>query len=268
MVKLRKQVHTNSKTDPQYWENFWKNVTLPSRPDPNITSEKGIMDTLSIYLPKGDKQTTSVIEIGCAPGKWLVYFYEYLGYLPFGIEYIDSAAEATIKNLKICDIYSDKQTINCVDFLSMDHTNVQKHDVVVSFGFIEHFSNPEEIISMQMSHLKSGGYLVIGIPKFTGLNKYLAQITDRYSGRDILNTHNLQIMNLSYFKELCNKLDLDEVFIGNVGGFEKGLFLADGLPKYISAVILILNRLFHCSFIRKMNPDYISSYIIGIYKKN
>lgn len=75
-------------------------------------------------------------------------------------------------------------------------------------------------------------------------------------------------MNLSYFKELCNKLDLDEVFIGNVGGFEKGLFLADGLPKYMSAVILMLNRIFHCSFIRKMNPDYISSFIIGIYKKN
>lgn len=260
--------NSDYKTDEEYWENFWKNVILPSRPNQKITSEKAIMDTLLLHLQKGNKQTTSVLEIGCAPGKWLVYFYENLGYLPFGIEYVKSAADTTIKNLSICDIYADKSTINCNDFLSMDHDNSQIHDVVMSYGFIEHFSNPEEIINMQMSHLKSGGYLIIGIPKFTGLNKYLAKITDRYSGRDILNTHNLQIMNISFFKGLCDKLDLHEIFIGNIGGFEPGLFLAEGLPKYMSATILALNKILHISFISKKNPDWVSGYILGIYRKN
>jgi 2-polyprenyl-3-methyl-5-hydroxy-6-metoxy-1,4-benzoquinol methylase len=44
---------------------------------------------------------------------------------------------------------------------------------VISFGFIEHFDNPENVIQKHLDLLKPGGILIVGVPNFTGIHGIL-----------------------------------------------------------------------------------------------
>jgi SAM-dependent methyltransferase len=253
----------NNITEKEFWDNFWNNITLPSKVNKNFSNDRIIADFLKKNLPSGEKSKTA-LEIGCAPGKWMIFLNEELQYLVEGCEYLDSAVKITRENLEINNIRNAE--IHNGDFLSYDFKGNQ-YDVVISLGFIEHFSNPESVVSKMCAILKNGGFLIIGIPKFTGLNYYIAKYLDNKAKNKLLPAHNLKIMNLLFFYELAKKDKIKPIEITFSGGFEPALYDISATPFWFKLLFQGLTILFHNRLSQIISSEFYSSYILAAYKK-
>jgi len=247
-------------TEVVFWENYWKGIKLPVKVDYNFSFDRSLAQALSKYAPLKGR----AFEVGCAPGKWLAYVAESAGLEVGGIEYSDAGAVATLENLKLMGIKTD--SVISGDFFLVEPNNV--YDVVMSFGFIEHFDNVDDVVRKHLSWLKPGGILILGVPNFSGLNGLVQSILDK----EILDKHNLNIMNLAYFKQLAIECNLDPLFVDYIGSFEPAL----AIPKYrFGNPIQIFTRaiLFGIRILRKfkffdhLNSKYFSSYILAVYRK-
>lgn len=255
---------TEAKTEKEFWEHFWENTALPSRIDPSFSNDRVISETLKNYVPPGGGEKVA-LEVGCAPGKWMIFLSEDLGYISEGCEYVESAVRTTQKNLEICSIPNAR--VYHGDFLTMDFEG-KAFNLILSLGFIEHFSDPEKIIRRKLSLLKDGGYLVIGIPKFTGLNYHIARIVDKKLDHKILPAHNLVIMEREYFRNLSRVLPLTPVFIDYVGGFEPALFDISRTPFWFKCAFHALSLALANPIMRHLKIGWCSGYIMAIYRKD
>jgi SAM-dependent methyltransferase len=181
-----------------------------------------------------------------------------------GCEYLDSAVKITRENLEINNIRNAE--IHNGDFLSYDF-NGNQYEVVISLGFIEHFSNPESVVSKMCTILKNGGVLIIGIPKFTGLNYYIAKYLDKKGKNKLLPAHNLNIMNLHFFYELAKNGEIKPVEITFSGGFEPALYDISATPFWFKLLFQGLTILFHNRLSQIISIEFYSSYILAAYKK-
>ena len=61
-------------TEQEFWDDYWTNIQLPSQIDHNNAFERCLAEALNSELNgiSGD-----VLEVGCAPGKWLAFFCKY-----------------------------------------------------------------------------------------------------------------------------------------------------------------------------------------------
>ena len=248
----------NNITEKEFWDNFWTNITLPSRVNENFSNDFIIADFLKKNLTSGEKSQTA-LEVGCAPGKWMIFLNEELQYLVEGCEYLESAVKITRQNLEINNIRN--VVVHEGDFLSYDFKENQ-YDVVLSFGFIEHFTNPESSVLKMCTILKSGGILIIGIPKFTGLNYYIAKYVDKKAKNKILPAHNLKIMNLHFFYELAKNGKIQPVEITLRGGFEPALYDISATPLWFKMLFRCLTILFHNRISQTISSEFYSSYIL------
>src|SRR6516164_5913304 len=144
-------------TDKQRWEGGLSEAHLFDI-DPRF---HGI---LSKYLEFNREKT--VFEVGCYPGRFLLYFHKQFGYKPSGIDYIDKTKEIELYFKKYQVDYGE---IYCQDIFEFAGT--KKYDVVYSLGFIEHFRDFNEIIKTHENCLKEDGILIIGLPNFNNLFK-------------------------------------------------------------------------------------------------
>jgi len=248
-------------TDEKYWDEYWKNCKLPSIVDMNFSFDRCLAKTIKKVL--SDIKGTA-LEVGCAPGRWLAFLYKELGLIPSGIEYSKAGIEVTIKNLNLLNVKYDK--IYNGDFFSLKPSS--SFDVVISLGFIEHFSNPDEVIESHLRWLKPSGTLVLGVPNFNGINFLLQKIFDE----EILKAHNLNIMSTEYFKNIASRYDLRIRFLDYIGSFEPSLIIVKpgrrNIEQYTALAFLkmaFISRKFH--FWDSINDRQLSSYILAIYKR-
>jgi len=210
--------------------------------------------------PKETNQTS--LEIGCAPGKWMVFLAERIGYEVHGLEYLASAAETTRKNLAQCGVYG---VVRSADFLSYESD--ERFDLVMSLGFIEHFENYEDIFLKHLKLVREGGVLVLGLPRFRGVNYLIQAMIDPYMECPYLSSHFLPVMELNPFMKLADKHSLQKVFVGYVGGFERALFptneVTNGAMKLFVRMAIKLCAMFFGNF----DSSLTSSYQIVILRK-
>lgn len=249
-------------TEKKYWDTFWDNLKIPMRVDLKFSNDFNIASVLNRNLTKNEKKVA--LEIGSAPGKWLIYMAEKFNYRVEGCEYLESASKKTLDNLKSCGVLNFE--IHTSDFL--DFNPGKKYDVILSLGFIEHFNDAEVICKKHADLLKPSGILIIGIPKFTGINRYIAGFLDEFKENKILDIHNLDIMNLEFFENLGKKIGCEKIFINNVGGFEPSLFDVSKAPLWFWTIFQSINLFFNNKLFRKLNCGFYSGYIMAIYKKN
>jgi 2-polyprenyl-3-methyl-5-hydroxy-6-metoxy-1,4-benzoquinol methylase len=251
-------------TEKIFWERFWKDIRLPQVVDYSFKNDRIIVETIKKYIPVASKNKT-VLEIGCAPGKWLVMFNKELGYKIAGFEYCEPAYNKTIENFKLNNIDREDVDIKLVDFLKADFK--EKYDVVVSLGFIEHFTDVESIFYRHFQLLNDSGYLIIGMPNFNGIN-YLIQTTiDRYLDQKIIINHNLKAMNPALMDSFAFNQKLKKVFSGYVGGFETGLFDTNAIKSKIFKYLVTLYIRFLNIIFGRLNLKFSSGYILSIYSK-
>ena len=85
----------NTLTTKDKWEAEWAGMKLPAVSKPLYDVQR----LLETHLPHSG--THSLIEIGCAPGRWMAYFNRHFGYRVAGLEYAETAAEATKQNMRM-----------------------------------------------------------------------------------------------------------------------------------------------------------------------
>lgn len=248
-------------TNEQFWENYWRALKLPITVDKNFKNDNVIANAIIESIPK--KAIKSALEIGCAPGKWLSFLAKEFSCQVTGIEYVEIAANKTIENLKIQKI-NNFQIINA-DFFN--HNISTQFDLVISLGFIEHFSHYEKVMEDQLKLVSNEGFLVVGIPRFKGINYFLQKGIDKFIQNKLIDSHNLETMNLKVFDSFAKKHNMTLVANKLIGGFEPGLFpvgeISNVFMKIFYKVLLKLcNLLFGNS-----NTPFAASYQIAIFKK-
>ena len=147
----------------RYWESIWERLSLPQQIRAVDIPE--IHSILVSFLPRGPEY--SFIEIGCAPGQWIAYFYNEYGYSVSGVEYATKAANKTIENMRRLSIPA---TIHNIDFSIFRRDPC---DIVFSKGFIEHFHDVQTVMKHLTKICKPGGRVVTMIPAMVGINWWL-----------------------------------------------------------------------------------------------
>lgn len=153
----------NALTTKDKWEDIWNGVKLPTVHKPVYDIQR----QLETYLQHSG--THSLIEIGCAPGGWMAYFKKKFGYRVAGVEYAETAAEATRQNMRMLEIdaivfVQDFFAFNCVQ---------NKYDIVFSAGFIEHFRDASVVLERICA--LSGKYVITIVPNTFGINGFISK---------------------------------------------------------------------------------------------
>jgi 2-polyprenyl-3-methyl-5-hydroxy-6-metoxy-1,4-benzoquinol methylase len=170
------------------------------------------------HLPK--RAGAKVLEVGSAPGDFLVKLSNRFDFVPYGIEYSDNGVDLNRKIFAENNI--NPGNVVHGDFLSDEfHRRYQgQFDIVISRGFVEHFTDAKGIVEKHLNLLAKGGVLMISIPNLNGFNYLLA----RTFHKEAIAMHNLTIMQESTFKDLFNATQLSPIFCNYYGTFNFGLF--------------------------------------------
>jgi 2-polyprenyl-3-methyl-5-hydroxy-6-metoxy-1,4-benzoquinol methylase len=205
-----------------FWQRFWS--------------------TIEKNLPK--KSGQMVLEIGCAPGTILHGFASRFGCIPHGVDFSEPGVDRTRENFQRWG-YAPENVIHADIFDPEYQKSVAgMFDIVVSGGFVEHFTDLRAVIDAHIAPLRPGGLLVVAIPNFRGLNYVISGLTP---ARDLLPLHNLEIMNLKRFREVFSSQHLQILSCGYFGGFDWGISDTGGQTPLLKTFRLLqagLNLLF------------------------
>jgi len=119
------------------------------------------------HRPKGP--ACSVLEVGSAPGRYLLYFAEEFGCEVAGIDYSPQGHENTLQNMDLAGI---KANILYGDFFAWP-LPASSFDVVFSTGFIEHFEDRRRVLRRMDEVLRPGGLMVTLWPNLFGINGWI-----------------------------------------------------------------------------------------------
>ena len=187
-------------TTKNYWEYVWKDIRLPAIAKPS----SDLQEVLNSCLPRGSK--LNLLEIGCAPGRWMAYFYKNFGYAVDGIEYADDAVEITRQNLQMQRVPG--RVVN-EDFFKFEADDVS-YDVVFSGGFLEHFEELDFVVD-KMSFLTTK-YIITIVPNLCGLNGLISKIFRP----KIYNAH--KKIDSALLKKLHEQANIKTLFCNYTGG--------------------------------------------------
>lgn len=151
-------------TQKREWEEIWARVSLPVV----ARASHDLRRLFPRYLPPSSDNT--LIEIGCAPGAWMVLFHQMFGYAVNGLDYADAAVDTTRKNLEMQGVPAN---VVKADFFDYDPPDCG-FDVVFSGGFIEHFSDLQLVVG-KITGL-SRGYVVTLVPSVCGINGWICRV--------------------------------------------------------------------------------------------
>jgi 2-polyprenyl-3-methyl-5-hydroxy-6-metoxy-1,4-benzoquinol methylase len=184
-----------------------------------------------------------VLEVGSAPGKFLVKFSQKYDCAPYGVEYSETGVEVNRKVFSLHGLNPDN--VIYADFLSEEFHGQYREsfDVVISRGFIEHFSDVGSVIDRHVDLLVPGGYLVVSIPNLKGINYVLTRIFSA----EVIPLHNFEIMRTDAFTRLFVRSDLQHLFCDYYGTFSFDVICTrhnSSMIRFVS--IRILERLQQC----------------------
>lgn len=203
----------------QHWADRWaeagvKNIGF----DPSKPMFIDLHHLFTEFLPK-DKQMR-FLEVGCYPGSYMWYFYQFFNYQVSGLEYVDWCCDHTRRLLQAQGINGE---VIHGDLFAYRPPSVElRWDVVASVGLIEHFTDTVEVIQKHLNLLKPGGYLVLVIPNHQGLYGRILKT---------MNPKKYQIHNRMGYADIHKALDqlgqtevLAGGYYGRLGFWNTGLY--------------------------------------------
>jgi 2-polyprenyl-3-methyl-5-hydroxy-6-metoxy-1,4-benzoquinol methylase len=248
-------------TEKYFWENELSGLDLPILLKDNIRADRAFISLFNSYFSKKNETKKTVLEVGCNPGKFLIYFKKYLNYNISGFDYDEVGCEITKENIKIAGVSGFiKQT----DILNFEPK--EKFDVVLSCGFIEHFVGDalEKVMDVHIKLLKKNGKLFISIPNFRYVNYTIAYLLRR----NTLNLHNLEVMQKSFFKSFAKKHSLKIEFLDYFGGIHIGGIKLNNNTK-INKIInkKIIHKYEKLRGLDNINSKYFSHHLGAVFTK-
>ncbi|HEX9318054.1 MAG TPA: class I SAM-dependent methyltransferase [Nitrososphaeraceae archaeon] len=259
----------NELTEKDYWENYWKTANtgpVEIKRTGRGLSINAILDVFDKYLPVNEN--FHVLEIGGAPGQYLIYMARNFNYHLHSLDYSNIGNEQTLMNLGAANI--DVKVYERDLFSDNFNKDLPQFDLVYSLGFIEHFENLTVVVKKHLDFLKPDGILLLGVPNLGGIYRlFLEKTAPRH-----LAIHNLNSMKIKNWIKFEKELNLTALFTGYISGFEplviNKLEKKDRVAYSLNFMVRNLARIFsyRLNFLRKFNSRYWSGYLIGIYRKN
>ncbi|HNA96843.1 MAG TPA: methyltransferase domain-containing protein, partial [Chitinophagaceae bacterium] len=98
------------------------------------------------------------------------------GYEPYGVEYAEAGANLNREVFRQNGL--DPNNVIRADAFSEEFLSRYEgyFDLVISRGFIEHFTEMDKVINMHLRLLKPGGKLIVTIPKLTGVPNLIFRV--------------------------------------------------------------------------------------------
>ena len=202
------------KTTVDHWNKEWAHEPRLRLPSGWNVSTRNLQRLLRAHVKPGAR----FLELGCAPGKMLLWVAEALKADVTGLDYSERGLQHARKlfaalNVPACLLRED---------LFNHSLPPATFDVVYSAGLIEHFENPKEVVEIHVRLLKRGGQAIIAVPNYSGFYGWaLARLNPAN-----LKLHNLSIMNLNALSRLGGQTDADR----EVHAYEFGRFSPWLLP--------------------------------------
>lgn len=203
------------------------------------------------FLP--EDPALSVIEVGSAPGLRLLDFHSRLGFMPYGVEYSDTGV-ATNRRLFREHGLPEDNVIHADFFAEQFQSGFRdRFDIVISWSFLEHFSDPVDVARKHAAILKPGGTLIVMIPNLRGVYRPMV----RFFRPQWMDIHNFEIMDRRRFSALFAEAGMDEIHCDYHGlfSFQKLQTLPGSgkrhLLRLLFACQIPLNVLFNLIFPRR-----------------
>jgi SAM-dependent methyltransferase len=243
-------------TDRPYWDRFHEEILVPDTTAPTGPAKPSLASKLlgqklysyrlsynhhrlfNVLLPSllPSEPNLKVVELGSAPGRFLVDFVKQFGYDPYGIEYSDVG----VQNNRMVFEQNGIDPDHVIQGDALDPELLAAHresfDIVMSMSFIEHFEDTAGIVQSHVELLKPGGHLVIIAPNLSGLNERLYG----FFNPDDLAAHNLAITNPKAFAGLFDDLPVTPMFCDAYGKFTFQLYKP--VPGTMKAKLLKLGK--------------------------
>ena len=160
----------NSKklTDKNFWDAYWEKYQLPlemskSKHNPFLNE---LLSTFDQHLPQ--EKNLSILEIGGSPGQYLAYLHRTKGYQLNCLDYSKIGCAKTRENFSLLGL---EGTVYECDLFAKS-LSLPKFDIVLSLGFIEHFSETNNVIEIHVNLLKRSGICLIKNYRIRGIDEF------------------------------------------------------------------------------------------------
>lgn len=255
---------TASLTRSEDWNAYWETVQLPVEVTPGTqTSTTAITDVIDRFA--ASSSPLSVLEIGGAPGGYLVHLWRRFGHRVSVLDNSPVGVELSQLNFELLGVPG---TVYEGDlFTSTERT--ERFDIVYSLGLIEHFDDTAAVVAAHLRYLKPGGTLIVGCPNFRGINFTLL----RRLSPSLLSWHNLEAMDISTWPRFEEALSLEVRFRDYVGGFQPATFWRSDSNAVVNRALargmLEVGRRWNGAvgkLVSNWNSPRWSYYALGVYR--
>ena len=226
------------------------------------------------YLEK-DKQY-SFIELGCGASSFLPYLAKKYNNLKlFGLD--KSKMGCILAIIKDNDGNSLTNII-CGDILNSP-IKAEKFDIVFSFGLIEHFDNPNDVLKKHVDLLKPGGLLICIVPNVCGLQGKIFSLK-KWQPKNLPSKYligwigGMKLISINDLKTWLADFDLSDIKVDFIGGIFPFLImesyhlkpqpLSYKLFYFVYRYLLFLPTIiFNMSFLFRLNSLNYSPLIVS-----
>jgi glycosyltransferase involved in cell wall biosynthesis/SAM-dependent methyltransferase len=238
-----------------FWEDtYLADGAISSRPSTSSPFERSLMQALEKHAPA--ERGSRLLDIGCAPGKWMAFYAERFASSVEGIEYTERGAALTEAALGACGVNA---VVHRADF--WDFEADASYDLVLSLGFIEHWNDVEAAFARHVALTKPGGRIVVGMPNYQGVNRLL----QRWFDRDWLDLHNLEAMGHRRYLEQAAREGVEPVTVSYIGGFDPDVISTRRRGRRLLGPIW---RLRHRGLGDDLNGWWLSSYLLMVFRRS
>lgn len=248
---------------PAIWESYWAtHIQLPKTYNPAVALDRCIGATVERFL--APDPTRTMLEVGCCPGKWMIYFHQTFGYRVSGIDYLPIGIAYTRQNLALSQVA-------CEELIQADVVGWQtdqRYDVVFSVGFVEHFTDVELVLQSHLDLTTPGGYMLVGWPRFHGLLYRLQAYFDSFSRFQVLPWHNLASMDLAVLRDFAARHPVQVCFLGYIGGWLPTLLKTGDAGRRVKAARdTIVRWRDRRRWLDQINHPLISDYLFAVFQR-
>ncbi len=243
-------------TSPSYWDRQWEGLPLPAVVDMRSVSNRRLDALFHRYLEPSTE--TTFVELGCAPGQWLIYFHERFDYQVYGYDSSEIGIDLCRRNL---ETRGTPAVVEQRDIFSLSEK--ERFDIVFSAGLIEHFTDPAAILALHAGLLKKGGLLLLLIPNL----RYLYYFLQALINPAVLAHHNLALMRPATFRGLVEaEPSCTSLFCHYIGIFNLGLLNTKRPSHLLTWADRLINSIFR--ILPPIETRFTSPYLLGVARKN
>lgn len=193
-------------TTPGYWDREHQDLLYTREQLADFPQFPWMPPLLELLEPYRGQR---FLELGCSPGQVSAMICNRIPMRAEGVDFSDSAW-LYLENMKTVGVTD--AVLHRSDFRSFQPET--PFDVVSSFGLVEHFDDPQEVLDHHDRLLQKGGLCVVELPRFIGLSWLHKWIFDRPN----LRAHNVKTMRLDVFRRFAERAGHEVLFLDMVGG--------------------------------------------------